>query len=117
MNTRTHAFSENRDAVYALLNICDPIDIVPDYTKAAPQLYTEAITATIRQDKHLNILCNTITDPTRFDQSLDVSSWVPHLESGITEGSLYNCLWSFGKKKYNRVSLCLSRTTTSLQVI
>jgi len=77
------------DAIFALLNISNPINITVDYSIPVPELYTRSTYAIISQEQNLDILCRIpkALDPEVDTQKqlLELPSWVPHYESSIRD--------------------------------
>ena len=80
---------EPSDAIFALLNITNPINITIDYSIPAPTLYARSTYAIIAQEQNLDILCRIpkAVDPEIDTQKqlLELPSWVPHYESSIRD--------------------------------
>jgi len=81
------ASSEPRDAIYALLNISDPIDIIPDYKKLPADVYTDSTRSIIRQEKNLDIIYWTafqsIPRESMLPRDVNLPSWVPQFNADL----------------------------------
>ncbi|KAK7229360.1 hypothetical protein V2G26_001530 [Clonostachys chloroleuca] len=71
--------SDQRDKIYALLNLCDldQLDITPDYSKSVQQVYQDTAMAIIRKEKSLNILNDVRRSMKTSSVSASLPSWVP----------------------------------------
>jgi hypothetical protein len=59
--------SEPRGVIYALLSVCKPIEVIPDYNKTVAEVYIETTRSITRQERNLDILCLSVAqDMTRL---------------------------------------------------
>jgi len=93
-----------RDAIFALLNISSPINIIPDYGKATADVYITATRAMIDQEQSLNVICTEVfEDESRTlgcPPSIDLPSWVPHFESYHSPAFLHQPMWGYKNQMF-----------------
>jgi hypothetical protein len=91
--------SDPRDAIFALLNISQPINFIPDYSKSPEDVYIGAARAMIDQERNLNIICTEVMEDLSkilgCPPSMDLPSWVPHFESFLWPSFLHQYMWAY----------------------
>jgi hypothetical protein len=96
--------SEPRDNIYALLSVCKPIDIIPDYNKTVAEVFIEATRAVILQEKNLDILVLSlnwsVTRTHGYIDRVSLPSWVPHFEGSLSKNGLNDSGDPFEKQLY-----------------
>ena len=79
--------SEPRDAIYALLALSTPVNILPDYALPIADIYSNATKTIIDQEQNLDIICTKVMEPQSeargAQPSVELPTWVPHFESMI----------------------------------
>jgi hypothetical protein len=95
----TFICTDPRDRIYALLNICQPIDIPVDYTITSKDLFEQSTGSIIEQDNKLDIIFRKPLPKQRSEYShqVDTASWVPKYELELSSGSL---CFAWDRKNY-----------------
>jgi hypothetical protein len=90
--------SDPRDAIFALLNISQPINIIPDYSKSTADVYIAATRAMIDQEQNLNIISTEVfenqSETLGCPPFVELPSWVPHFESYLWPAFLHQFMWA-----------------------
>ncbi|KAL9046739.1 MAG: hypothetical protein Q9214_000504 [Letrouitia sp. 1 TL-2023] len=76
--------SEPRDAIYALLNISEPVDIEIDYDNPVDEVYLKATRMIIESQQILKII-TVMPLPDSPKTELKLPSWVPHFQLGFSD--------------------------------